>query len=84
MGDRYAGIGRHGHGRRDTRHHLEGDVAGEQRFCFFTAPSEDEGVAALEAHHQLVLPRLIYQKLIDFILFQRVPGAGLAHVDALG
>jgi len=48
VGDGNSRIGWHGDGGADARHHLEGDARLGQRERFLTAPTEHEGIAALE------------------------------------
>ena len=46
IGQRDAGIGGAGAGRRDARHHLERDAMRFERLQLFGAATEDEGIAA--------------------------------------
>src|SRR5690606_10695606 len=58
------------------------DATLQQEFQLLGATAEDERVAALEAHHTLVLPRQVHQQLVDLRLRQAVVAAGLADVMA--
>jgi hypothetical protein len=53
-------------------------------FGFFAAPPENEGVAALEAHHVLPVQRLAHQQGVDLVLRHGVARAALGHGDQLG
>ena len=70
MGDRHACIGRRGDGGRDARDYLEGDARSSERKRFLAAPSEDEGIAALEAYDLLACEALLDQERVDLVLAQ--------------
>ena len=84
MGDRDAGVGRSGDGRRHARHHLEGDAVAGQLQRFLAAAPEDEGVAALEPRHPQPGLRLFDQQGVDAVLRQLLLPSRLAREHPLG
>src|SRR5262249_55477617 len=52
VGPRDPGVRGPPHGRADAGHDLESDAGFGQCECFFPAPAEHEGIAALEPHHE--------------------------------
>ena len=60
------------------------DIGGAERFDFFAATTEDEGVAALEAHDALAGLRGFNHATLDFVLGDGVLALGLADVNDLG
>ncbi len=80
---RDAGHGRGGHHRRDARHDLEVDAGAGERERFLATASEDERVAALQAHHPPAVEAELDQQGIDQLLRDGRAGA-LADVDQLG
>jgi len=84
MGQRNAGVGGASGRCGDARANLERNAVLGELFDLFAAATEDERVAALEPHHALALARQPHQQVADLLLRQRVVGAPLADIDALG
>ena len=84
VGQRNTRIGGTTGGGGNARHHLEGNALGGQLLDLLAAPTEDKRVAALQAQHALTLLGQLHQAPIDLFLGQRMLGALLADVDALG
>ena len=84
VGHRDAPVGGGGDGGGDAGHLLKGDAVLGQQLQLLAAPAEQEGVAALQAHHVLPLQGLVQQDPVDLLLGHRVAGGLLAHVDLLG
>ncbi len=80
---RNAGVGGHGHGGGDTRHHFEIDPGGGHGFGLLPAAAEDEGIAALQTHHHLAGFRPFDQQAIDVRLILVLPASPAADVDPL-
>ena len=57
---------------------------GLQKLQLLAAPSEEEGVAALESHDAIARLSLPEQNLVDFVLGHLVMAGLLAHVDGPG
>ena len=72
-----------GHGRADAGHDLEGDAGLGEGERFFAAAAEDEGIAALEAHHALAALGGADQDAVDLLLGDVVAARALADVEAL-
>ena len=68
----------------NSRNHLKRNTLGRQRIDFLSAATEDEGIAALEAHHPLALLGQPHQQMIDVFLRQRVIIALLAGINTPG
>src|SRR5512143_2898586 len=84
VGERDAGIGRHGRCRGNARHYLEGDVVIDEIFGLLPSPAEDERVASLEPGNDLSFACLLDDQRIDLFLRKRVPAPLLANVYKLG
>ena len=84
MGDRDAGVGRASNRRRNARHDLDRNARRDQLLGLFAAATEDEWIAAFEAHDALPLLRLVDEQLIDLVLRQRVCAGPLADIHDLG
>ena len=80
-GQRHAEVGRRTRGRRDARHHLEGDACLAKRGDFFIKPSEHGRVAALETHDAPSLARVLHHQRVDIGLLPRGAEACLARLD---
>lgn len=79
----HAGIGGAGQRRGDARHDLVRHAVRAQVFQFFAAASEDEGIAAFQAHHAPAGARLGQHEGVDARLGGVVAFAGqLAHGHA--
>ena len=81
MGHRNARIGRYGQGGGNAGHHLEGDACRFQQLQLLPPPAKEEGVAALEPHHPLVLLGLAQKDPVDLLLGHQMVAGFLAHVD---
>ena len=81
VGHRNARIGGYGQGGGNPRHHLEGDARRFQQLQLFPAPAKEEGIAALEPHHPLVLLGLAQKNPVDLLLGHQMVAGFLAHVD---
>ncbi len=68
MGYGDAVVRRHGNCRSDPRHYFKGDIMGRKQLQFFAASSEQEGVAALQAHDLVAGKRFVEQHLRDLLL----------------
>ena len=76
-----SGIGR---GRQRGGHsgdHLKGNFVLTEQLQLFTAPAEQEGVAALQPHHPFALPGFFQQDFVDPLLGNRMVSGLLAHID---
>ncbi len=60
VGQRNSRIGGATAGGGNTGNHLKGDPLGGQTGDLFTAPTENEGVPSLEAHHLFSLPGVLH------------------------
>src|SRR5260370_25236628 len=84
MGARRSGVGGGAAGRGDAGHDLEREAGIGQRFGFFAAAAEDEGVAAFEADYGEAAARAVDEHTADFVLREFVGGFLFADVDAFG
>ena len=84
MRDGDARIGGHGDGGSHARHDFKRQAVFRQEQGFLAAASEDEGIAALEAHDALALLRELDEELRDVFLLHRVVARAFSYVDALG
>ena len=84
MGQGHSCLGRAAKRGADSRHYLDFDPCGLAVIGFFAAATENEGVAALEAHHQMALARFADQNLVDPVLRHAVQRAFLGHRDQTG
>ena len=69
---------------RNARHDFNSHVRLAQRFDFLAAATEDERIAALEAHHALARHGGLNHAAVDFVLRHRMLALGLADMDDLG
>jgi hypothetical protein len=83
MGYRNTRIGRNRNRRRHTRHNLEFDPSSSHRFCLFSTPSENKGVAPFEPNHDLSLFGPIDEQPIDIGLVLILPTPPPTDIDAL-
>ena len=65
MGQWKPGIGSAAGRSGNARDDFEGNVRGNQCFEFFSAASEDEGVATFQANNRQALAGKIDQQLVD-------------------
>ena len=79
MSERDARVGRRSGGRRHAGDDLHGDARLRQRHRLLAHTAEETGIAALEAHHALALPRQFDQPAGDLVLGLLLAVAGLAH-----
>ena len=84
MGDRNAGISGRCDGGGDAGNDLKRDARRPALLRLFSAPTEDERIAALQPCHRLALFGLRDQQGIDVRLPHRVLGARLADIDLFG
>ena len=70
--------------RGHAGHDLKRDAGIGQRFGFFAAAAEDEGVAAFEADYGEAAARAVDEHAADFVLGEFVGGFLFADVDAFG
>ena len=82
MGDGDAGIGGRGDGGGHAGHDLEGHTRRDQRFGLLAAAAENEGIAALQADHDLPREAALDQQGVDLGLGDA--GGPLPHQDVLG
>src|SRR5262249_26395969 len=82
MRERDARVGRDRDRRAHTGDHLERNAGPRQRLGLFSAPPEDEWVAALEAHHPTPAPGVHDQERVDALLRQRMVAGFLTGEDA--
>ena len=93
VGDRHPGVGGHRDRRGDAGHHLERHAGGLEGQGLLPAPSEHEGVAALQADDRPPGPALADQEGVDLVLVDRTarrladvdpPGGGRGQVEEAG
>ena len=73
---RDARIGRRRDGGGDAGDDDEGDAGVDERFGLFAAAAEDEGIAALQAHHDLPLPGALDEERVELLLIEPVTPRG--------
>jgi hypothetical protein len=81
VGHRDARVGGGRDAGGDPGNDLEGDAGGGKRLGLLPAPPEDEGIAPLEADHDLSLPSTIDQELLDSLLRDARRAGILADVE---
>ena len=79
--DRDAGEQWPGEGRRDARYDVHFDAGARERQRLFASATEDEGVAALQTDHAVVVLGKFDQQIADVVLGRGFTG-DLADVDA--
>ena len=84
MGERDSGVGGDAQRRGHAGYDLKRDAGIGQRFGFFAAAAEDEGVAAFEADYGESAARPVDEHAADFVLREFVRGFLFADVDAFG
>ena len=82
MGERNTGIGCRAGCGCDARHHLERNALAGQRFDFFTATAEYEGVAPFQPQHALTFFRQPHEQFVDGFLRHDMLAALLTGIDA--
>src|SRR5512132_184836 len=75
------GVSRHSHRGADTGNDFKGNPCVGERFRLFTAPAEDERIAALEPHNLIAEPRVVDEYTVDFFLSDAVSARLLADID---
>ena len=83
MGHRNPSIGRRRNRRAHAGDHFKGNSGCRQRFRLLTAASEDERIAAFEAHHSLPGAGAVDQRPCDLGLRHRLRAGFLADENAL-
>jgi hypothetical protein len=84
VGQGDAGVGADARRGGDAGDDLEGHPGLDQLFHLLAAPPENEGVAALQAHHLAAFTGQPHQQGVDALLGQGMVGGLLAHVDTFG
>ena len=84
MGERHAGVGGNAEGSGHAGHDFKGYAGIGQGLGFFAAAAEEEGVAALEAHHGQAAARALDEQAADFLLRECVRRFLFADVEAFG
>ena len=84
MGHRDSCVGGHRQCRGHARHLLKGNAVFLQQLQLLTAPAEQEGVAALQAHNTFTLLCFFQQNLIDLVLWHGVVAGLFAHINFFG
>jgi hypothetical protein len=82
VGQRNSSVGGHRDCRGHAGHHLEGNTGSRQRFGFFSAPTEHERIAALQADDVQPAPRAVEKQLGDHRLLDALAAAVFADQDA--
>ena len=84
MGHGDPGVGQSSDGRGDSRNDFEAQACGRQFSRLLAAPTEEEGIAALEADDAFSLAGVLHEQGVGLLLPERVAAGCLSGVDFLG